>query len=76
MLRARLSNGAFLLGLDAENVGRLMKGQPIVVSLAQLGGKDDVIIMYGDTLADIARELEQSSGHPLPEPKMLGDIPQ
>ena len=75
MLRARLSNGLFILGLDAENIRRLMAGRPIVVSLAQLGGTDDVAIMYGDSLADIAKELEQASGHPLPEPKMLGDIP-
>lgn len=72
MIRARLSNGAFILGLDAENVRRLKDGKPIMVSLAQLGGTDDVYIMYGETMADIHRELEEVSGQklvpqPLPE---------
>lgn len=68
MIRARLSNGAFILGIDAENVKRLKEGKPILVSLAELGGTDDVYIMYGETLDDIAKELERSSGNPLPTP--------
>ncbi len=68
MLRARLSSGEFILGLDAENIRRLQAGQPIVVSLAELGGTDDVIIMAGNTLADIQRELETASGHKMPKP--------
>lgn len=68
MLRARASNGMFILGIDAENVKRLKEGKPILVSLASLGGTDDVMICYGETLADIARELEQASGVPLPKP--------
>jgi len=68
MLRARLSSGMFILGLDAENIRRLTNGQPIVVSLAELGGSDDVAIMYGETLDDIKRDLEAAQGSPLPEP--------
>lgn len=68
MLRAVTNNGVFILGLDAENVRRLKAGQTIVVSLAELGGKDDVMIMYGETIADIQRELEHASGGPLPPP--------
>lgn len=66
MILARLSDGTFILGIDAENVRRLREGKPIVVSLAELGGSDDVVIMYGETLQHIARELEESSGQPLP----------
>jgi hypothetical protein len=66
VIRARLSNGAFILGLDAENVKRLKEGKPILVSLAELGGSDDVFIMYGETLDDIKRELEEAAGAPLP----------
>ena len=66
MLKARTSNGVFILGIDAENVKRLMNNKPILVSLAELGGKDDVMIMYGDTLEDIAKELERSTGSKLP----------
>lgn len=71
MLRARISDGTFILGIDAENVKRLKKGQPIIVCLAELGGTDDVLIMYGDTLQDIKNELEKISGKPLPDPTLL-----
>lgn len=66
MIRARLSNGMFILGIDAENVKRLKEGKPIMVSLAELGGSDDVCIMYGETMQAIADELERASGEPLP----------
>lgn len=68
MLRARASDGTFILGIDAENVKRLKEGKPILVSLAELGGHDDVLIVYGETLQDIARELEEASGSKLPSP--------
>lgn len=71
MLRARLNNGPFILGLDAENVKRLTAGKPIVVSLAELGGTDDVMIIYGETLADIQKGLEAAQGSPLPQPTPL-----
>ena len=66
MIRARLSNGLFILGIDAENVKRLKDGKPIMVSLAELGGSDDVCIMYGETVQAIADELERASGEKLP----------
>jgi hypothetical protein len=72
MLRARASNGVFILGIDAENVRRLKAGKPILISLAELGGKDDVMIMYGETLDAIKEELERASGSPLPQPTPLG----
>jgi hypothetical protein len=66
MIRARLNHGLFILGIDAENVKRLKEGKPIMVSLAELGGSDDVCIMYGETMQAIAAELERASGAPLP----------
>ena len=66
MLIARTSNGVMILGIDAENVKRLKAGRPILKSLAQFGGKDDVLIVYGDTLDDVQRELEKAIG-PLPQ---------
>ena len=65
MLRARLSNGAFVLGIDAENVRRLKKGQPIIIDLTVMGGHDHVLLMYGNTLDDIRKEIEAAAG-PLP----------
>lgn len=68
MLIARRDDGLIILGLDAENVRRLKRGKPILKALAQFGGHDDVLIIYGDTLADIQRELEKAFG-PLPPAK-------
>jgi hypothetical protein len=45
-----------------------------VVSLAELGGKDDVMIVYGATLDDIKRELEEAQGAPLPEPIQIKSV--
>lgn len=66
MLRARLSNGTFVLGLDAENIRRLTTGMPLFVDLFSLGGTDRFMITYGETMGDIQRELEEASGAPLP----------
>lgn len=68
MIRARLSNGAFILGIDAENVRRLQAGFPILVDLSELGGTDTICLMYGATLDHIKKELEEVSGSPLPAP--------
>lgn len=71
MLKARTSNGAFILGLDAENIKRLQAGKPILLSLAEIGGTDDIVIMYGETTQDMLIELEGASGRPLPAPKSV-----
>jgi len=74
MLRAKLSNGLYILGLDAENVRRLQKGHSILVSLAELGGTDDICIMFGETLDDIKKELEANLDAPLPEAQTLEEL--
>lgn len=66
MIRARLSNGAFLFGVDAENIKRLKAGMPLVIELSPMGGSDTVLIMYGETMGDIMAELEKVSGQKLP----------
>jgi hypothetical protein len=66
MIRARLSNGDFIMGVDLENILRLTAGLPIVIDLKLLGGTDRLLIMYGETLDDIKRELERASGQALP----------
>ncbi len=71
MIRARLGDGTFLLGIDDENIRRLKEGKPIYVSLAQLGGTDYVAIMYGPTREAIMKELEEASGAPLPPAQPL-----
>lgn len=55
-----------LLGLSGENVTRLMAGEPIAFSLAELGLPPlRIAILGGRTETDIAQQLEQHYG-PLP----------
>lgn len=72
MLRARTNNGRFILGVTAENIERLTAGQPIHVDLSDIGGHDDVFIIYATTLADVKALLEKELG-PLPVPTPLPD---
>lgn len=66
VLIATQINGAIVLGLDAESVRRLKAGQPIVKDLSNFGGTDTVVIIYGETMADITKELEDATGQKLP----------
>ena len=70
MLIAHRVDGLMILGIDAENVRRLKAGQPILKALSQFGGHDDILIIYGDTLDDVQRELEKTMG-PMPQPHDL-----
>jgi len=70
MLRARLSNGDFLFGVDAENIRRLTHGMPLMVDLTSLGGTDKLLIVFGPTMHDIMEQLEQTIG-PLPTAQPL-----
>lgn len=71
MLKVRLSKAGgghtFILGLDANNVRELQKGHPIPVHLKEIGGTDEVVIVYGNTLEAIATELEEWTGSKIPE---------
>lgn len=73
MIRATLSDGRFLFGIDAENVRRLKGGMPLVFDLTLQGGTDRVMVMYGETMADILRELERNNGGPLPTAMPFSD---
>jgi hypothetical protein len=73
MIRARLTDGTFLLGVDAENLRRLTAGQTLVVDLSGMGGHDTFIMLYGETMADIMAELETLQGGPLPPAQPFGE---
>ncbi len=64
MIKAKTNTGDLLFGIDAENVTRLKAGHPIVIDMAELGGRKGTfaIIMYGETLADIVKEIEAATG--------------
>lgn len=60
MVRMRIG-GLLILGIDAENVKRLKKNLPIHLAMAEVEtGKPvrEMIIMYGDTIPDIVKELK------------------
>ena len=66
MIQAKLSNGDFLYGLDAENIKRLTTGNPIVIDLTLVGGPaHKILIMYGDTQKEILAALEDVTGQTL-----------
>jgi hypothetical protein len=53
------SRVVFGLGLDRENVTRLVAGRPIAINLAdQMGPDVDVVICFGETQDDLFEELK------------------
>jgi hypothetical protein len=48
----------YLFGLSAKNLEKLREGKPISFDLEPLGGFGHVYIMYGETEAHIAAELQ------------------
>lgn len=59
MIKARLSNGVIILGIDAENIKRLLNKEPIGIDLSELGGSDRIIIMAAPTLAEVQADLDR-----------------
>jgi len=72
MIRARATNGWFVLGFTAKDLAA-MKDGPLKVELAPHGGKDTVILVYGQDNEEIYETLRQISGGPLP--KETAEIP-
>lgn len=62
MIKARLSNGIFVLGITADNLRLLKEGKPLVCDLSELGGTDFVSVIYGDTIQAATKELERLTG--------------
>lgn len=56
MLKLKFEN-KIVLGLDKENIKRLTGGQPIHIKGKDLKIIEDVYIIYGPTLADIAKAI-------------------
>jgi len=48
-----------ILGVDKENIRRLTSGMPIRCTAESVGIERDVMIVYGDTLQDVADELSK-----------------
>jgi hypothetical protein len=62
--KATLKGGRplYLLGVSALNLQRLREGRPLVVKLESMGGVGEVVIMFGETEGDIARDLSDLIG--------------
>jgi hypothetical protein len=80
MIRARIADIA-ILGLDAENVRRLVEeNDPVLIDLAESlkvpGQKPPVklLIVAGATLADAAARIEEHTGVKLPPPEKWGGV--
>lgn len=62
MIKAKLSNGALLLGLSRGNIRRLTQGEPIIFDGRPFGLPADVIIMFGETEDAITAEIMKFTG--------------
>lgn len=69
MLKALMSDGTYIFGLEAENIKRLTNGDGICINLEEMGGKGRIFILYGETLTDIKKELEEMTGCRIPSPE-------
>lgn len=58
MLKAKLSNGNVLFGLDRQNIERLTGGSPILIKKEDINLEFDIYIFFGESLDDILKELE------------------
>lgn len=57
MIRAKTTDNKIILGIDKENVKRLTSGKPILVKAESIDIEYDIIIAYGDTLQQLAKDL-------------------
>ena len=61
MIKVRMSSGSVLLGITAENVERLLAGQPILLNLKDIGlPSQQIAIIYGPTIADLMDQLREN----------------
>lgn len=71
MIKAR-SGQNIILGLEKQNIKRLTKkGEPIHVKGIELNLPHDIYIVYGETQADI---IKQIGAEPAPCPKCGGPL--
>jgi hypothetical protein len=52
-----------LLGVDRENMNRLMAGQPIYVEGKPLNLGFDVAIVFGESLQNVVEEMQKAGIH-------------
>jgi hypothetical protein len=70
MIIARLTNGAFIVGIDDANLNHMDAGRPMVIDLAKHGGADRVYLLHGKTLEEVRKVLQDTFGD-LPDAQPL-----
>lgn len=65
MIKARMENTVFL-GLDRENINRLLDNQPIHINGSEVGITQDIVIVANETLNDCIEDL-RALGLPIPK---------
>lgn len=59
MVKAKLSDGTVILGLEEENIKRLKENQPMFLDLSQFGIEQKILIVYGETTEAIHEDLKR-----------------
>ncbi len=70
MLKA-LAGNLIILGIEPENIKRLMAGDPILVKKESLGVQNDIAIVFGKDRKDLLKQL-RDTGLQLPEVPYIG----
>ena len=66
MIKAKVGS-AWIFGIDKRNIRNLRKDKPLMIKKEETGLSHDLFIIYGDTLEDVARNIEQATGCTLPQ---------
>lgn len=61
-------------GIDARNVELLKQGKPIIIDLAEMGGKGEVMLFYGETTGDLIETIQPFVGAKTEVKDMLEDF--
>ena len=61
MIKAKAGN-ALIFGLSEDNIQRLKKGQPLVISGKEMGLEGDILIFYGATTGDLIETIQPYLG--------------
>lgn len=67
MIKALLGTDVAVLGLSRTNIDRLLQGKPIMVNLAEIGLRNQqVVIIAGETEQDIVEDLRSINAKQAP----------
>lgn len=65
MIQLQIGN-MVIFGIDSNNLKLLKENMPMVIDSTQFKPFTKIVIMYGDTIHDVKREIEKQTGLKLP----------